>query len=168
MSTRWLTTLVIVRDEPNQRILLGLKKRGFGSGKWNGFGGKVKDGEGIEEAAIRELKEECSLTCSQMKKVGIFTFEFVDDPLVIEMHVFLTDDYEGHVQESDEMKPQWFPLHQIPYDQMWPDDIIWYPLILKGVSVCGHFTFQNSDKLVAYKMHQMSSDCLKFFPVKFK
>ena len=32
-------TLVYLLD--NDRILLGLKKRGIGEGKWNGFGGKV-------------------------------------------------------------------------------------------------------------------------------
>ncbi len=41
----------MVTNESN--ILLGLKKRGFGSGKWNGFGGKVEANESIEEAAKR-------------------------------------------------------------------------------------------------------------------
>ena len=36
-----------------------MKKRGFGEGKWNGFGGKVEEGETILQAALRELKEEC-------------------------------------------------------------------------------------------------------------
>ena len=36
-----------------------MKKRGFGEGKWNGFGGKVEVGETIVEAAAREVKEEC-------------------------------------------------------------------------------------------------------------
>ena len=40
-------TLVYIRDDEN--ILLGLKKRGFGTGKWNGFGGKVQVGETILE-----------------------------------------------------------------------------------------------------------------------
>lgn len=35
------------------KVLLGLKKRGFGKGRWNGFGGKVQQGETIEEGAIR-------------------------------------------------------------------------------------------------------------------
>ena len=40
------------------KILLGLKKRGFGKGKWNGYGGKKEDGETIEEAVVREIYEE--------------------------------------------------------------------------------------------------------------
>ena len=46
-----LLTLLFVM-QPNQ-VLLGMKKRGFGAGRWNGFGGKVQDGETIEDAAKR-------------------------------------------------------------------------------------------------------------------
>ena len=44
-------TLVFIRD--GAHILLGLKKRGFGMGRWNGFGGKVEHGETILQAAKR-------------------------------------------------------------------------------------------------------------------
>lgn len=51
MFTSKLLTLVLV-VQPG-RVLLGMKKRGFGAGKWNGFGGKVQPGETIEQAAHR-------------------------------------------------------------------------------------------------------------------
>mgnify|MGYP001082927151 CR=1 FL=1 len=38
------------------RILLGMKKRGFGMNKWNGFGGKIEQGETLLEAAARGTK----------------------------------------------------------------------------------------------------------------
>ncbi len=44
-------TSVFIRD--SGQVLLGLKKRGFGVGFWNGFGGKVEKGETIEEGARR-------------------------------------------------------------------------------------------------------------------
>ena len=43
------------------KILLGVKKRGFGIGKLNGFGGKPQENEHIDDAAIRELEEEIGL-----------------------------------------------------------------------------------------------------------
>jgi len=46
-----ILTLAFVRRKGE--ILLGYKKRGFGAGKWNGFGGKVEAGETIEDAAKR-------------------------------------------------------------------------------------------------------------------
>lgn len=53
-------TLVLLRAtiDAKDQILLGMKKRGFGMGKWNGFGGKVEPGETIEEGALREMAEE--------------------------------------------------------------------------------------------------------------
>ncbi|MDO8590857.1 MAG: NUDIX domain-containing protein, partial [bacterium] len=51
-----LTTLCfLVRDD---EVLLAMKKRGFGVGKFNGVGGKVTAGESVLEAMIREAKEE--------------------------------------------------------------------------------------------------------------
>jgi 8-oxo-dGTP diphosphatase / 2-hydroxy-dATP diphosphatase len=49
-------TLVFCRrelSEGGREVLLGFKKRGFGAGKWNGFGGKLEDGESNEMAANR-------------------------------------------------------------------------------------------------------------------
>ena len=54
------TTLVFPIDEQN-RILLGRKKRGFGANKYNGFGGKLDDGESFRVCHSRELYEESGL-----------------------------------------------------------------------------------------------------------
>lgn len=51
MTQNKLYTLAFVLDAG--KILLGMKKRGFGAGRWNGFGGKVHPGESIEAAAKR-------------------------------------------------------------------------------------------------------------------
>ena len=56
-----ILTLCIIHQ--HSKILLGMKKRGHGVGKWNGFGGKVEKGETIEEAARRETKEEAGTGC---------------------------------------------------------------------------------------------------------
>lgn len=53
-AKRKMFTLVLVQKQ--SQILLGLKKRGFGVGLWNGFGGKVEIGETIVEGAIRYSK----------------------------------------------------------------------------------------------------------------
>lgn len=51
MAKNKILTLVLVHDAT--KVLLGMKKRGFGVGRWNGFGGKVEPNETIEEAAKR-------------------------------------------------------------------------------------------------------------------
>ena len=51
MSKDKLYTLIyVLKDDV---VLLGMKKRGFGVGRWNGFGGKVMDGEDIAAGAKR-------------------------------------------------------------------------------------------------------------------
>lgn len=152
-----LFTLVFVFDDDKRRLLLGLKKRGLGLGKYNGFGGKVEVNESIEAAAIRELNEECGLTVQKtstngldcgLKFAGINFFNFIDNPIAFEVHVFKINysNVDGVIAESDEMTPQWFDYDEIPYDQMWPDDRHWFPALLKkNVTFNGHYVFESID-----------------------
>lgn len=123
------------------QILLGMKKRGFGVGRWNGFGGKVGDGESIDSAALRELHEEAGITARETRKVGILNFSHDGDPKQLEVHVYTINSFTGIPVESDEMRPEWFIFDAIPYDQMWPDDAHWLPLLLAGKSFVGTFHF---------------------------
>lgn len=68
-------------------VLLGEKKRGFGMGKWNGFGGKVDPGDAsIVAAAAREIQEEANVTVHEHdldpRGVLLFTFEGGKEVLV--------------------------------------------------------------------------------------
>ena len=122
-------------------ILLGMKKRGFGAGRWNGFGGKLEEGESIESAAARELKEEADIEAGGMEKVGILEFSFLHDPKLLEVHVFKITDFTGEPIETEEMRPQWFAFDHIPFHQMWSDDEFWLPLLLDGKKFKGRFLF---------------------------
>ncbi len=76
------TTLVFpVIGKPIKKVLLGMKKRGMGQGKWNGFGGKLKPGETIEECALRELEEESGLIGKEenLQWVGRIEFYFAGE-----------------------------------------------------------------------------------------
>jgi len=117
----------------NDHILLAMKKRGHGVGKWNGVGGKVKDGESIETAAIRESQEEIGVTPLKLTKVAELTFTFPSETGNHGNHtstVFLCNAWDGEPGESEEMKPEWFPLASIPYEAMWDDDKRWLPKVL--------------------------------------
>jgi 8-oxo-dGTP diphosphatase/2-hydroxy-dATP diphosphatase len=120
-------------------ILLGMKKVRFGAGMWNGFGGKVEEGETIEAASYRELQEEAGLTAYSMKKMGVITFSFEEGPEPFEVHIFKTADVTGEPTESDEMTPQWFSVDAIPYEKMWADDAFWLPLLLDDKQFEGAF-----------------------------
>lgn len=144
---RTLLTLVFLLQDG--RILLGMKKRGFGAGRWNGFGGKVKEGETIEAAAKRETREECGVEITEMEKVGIHEFEFAAKPGdILEVHVFRIGTWTGEPQETEEMRPQWFTIDAIPYDEMWPDDIHWLPVFLTGRKFRTKFLFGEGDRVL--------------------
>ena len=145
-----LLTLCLLYQHPN--ILLGMKKRGFGVGKWNGFGGKVLLTETIEEAARREVREEAGIEIKDLTKVGILDFIFTDRTEVLEVHVFKSEEFSGIVTESEEMKPQWFHIDEIPFDQMWPDDPFWMPLFLSGKKFKGAFSFGESDTILKQQL----------------
>ena len=49
----------------------------------------------------RELQEECGVTATSLKKVGIILFEFVDEPPIMEVHVFKTSEFLGEPTESE-------------------------------------------------------------------
>jgi 8-oxo-dGTP diphosphatase/2-hydroxy-dATP diphosphatase len=109
-------TLCIIHD--HKRVLLGMKKRGFGMGRWNGFGGKVESGETIKAAAKRELWEEAGIKVARLDKIGEVEFEFKGDPVILQVHIFKAEKFEGQLAESDEMNPKWFNHDEIPFDQM--------------------------------------------------
>lgn len=136
------------------KILLGMKKVGFGTGKYNGFGGKVKNGETIEKGAIREMKEECGLEIEGLQKVGILRFFYPERKPAkeIETHIFKIGKHAGVLTESGEMKPEWFNLTEIPYDQMWPDDRQWLPLLLEGKSFSGNFHFGKKEDIIQHEL----------------
>ena len=48
-----LVTLLFLRRDG--QILLAMKKRGFGEGKWNGVGGKVEPGETARHGGVSSI-----------------------------------------------------------------------------------------------------------------
>jgi 8-oxo-dGTP pyrophosphatase MutT (NUDIX family) len=140
-----------MRDGDN--ILLGMKKKGFGQDRWNGFGGKVEPGESIEAAAVREMREESGVEVSNLQERGIITFEFEDGQDPVEMHIFEPGRFSGEPAESDEMRPAWFLCDDIPFDDMWPGDRYWIPLFLGGKNFKGRFRFADLDTIMGYELN---------------
>lgn len=145
-KTKKLLTLCIIHQ--HSKVLLGMKKRGFGVGRWNGFGGKVEAGETIESAMKRELEEEAGIAAKNLEKVGVLEFEWEGNPEISQVHIFKSDSFSGEPTESEEMKPEWFGIDEIPFEKMWPDDINWMPLFLSGKKFRGSFLFGEADSIL--------------------
>ncbi len=131
---------VIVHIIHDDKILLHYKKRGHGAGKWNGVGGKIEPGESPEMCAHREAVEEMGVDIKNVELAGKIKFHDVmgEDWLV---YVFRAE-IDGTPTESEESYPRWFPVTEIPYEDMWGDDRYWLPLVINNLSFDAEFWFQ--------------------------
>lgn len=149
-----VTICYLVRDK---QVCLGLKKRGFGVNRWNGFGGKAKEGESAEEAAERELTEEASVVSKSLEKVAeiIFIWPQIDKEKDWDhtAHVYICKSWSGKPREGEEMRPAWFDFDKVPYDQSWPDDKIWLPVVLSGKRLKAEFSFGKNEKILDQKIN---------------
>ena len=152
---RQATLCFLTHDD---EILLAMKKRGFAEGKWNGSGGKPnEEDKSIEATAKREMKEETGVTPKRLKKVGVLNFYFENktdwNQQVI---VFITSEWDGTPTETEEMAPRWFDIGQIPYGDMWEDDILWLPKVLDGRIVEGNFLFDENQKMLEHEVVELA------------
>lgn len=150
-----LLTLCLLTDGDN--ILLGFKKTGLGKGRWNGFGGKVNEGESVEQAMRREVLEESGLQIKRADHRGVLTFENQGVEKILEVHVFHSRDYFGVPIETAEMRPQWFNISKIPFEKMWPDDRFWMPLLLAGKKFRGDFKFSEDKVISNYNLKEVEN-----------
>ena len=137
-------TLCLVKQD--NQLLLGFKKRGFGKGRWNGFGGKVELGEDLLAAARRELFEEVGIEAKILDKVGEIDFSFASSQEKLRVHIFFVQAYQGEIIETEEMRPAWFNITEIPYDKMWADDKYWLPLVLDNKKVKANFLLSSPEE----------------------
>lgn len=154
------TLCYLIKEKPGKQILLGLKKRGFGKGKLNGFGGKVKKNETVEQAALRELEEEIGIKASGIEKSGELNFFFSAVPKEKNwdqtVHIFVAKKWSGIPVETEEMKPLWFDAKTLPFEKMWKDDPHWFPLMLSGKSFKGKFVFgEDNESIVEFEVKEL-------------
>lgn len=83
---------------------------------------------------IRETQEEISVTPIDYEKVGLIEFDeyYKGIKQKLAFHLYIVHKWNGTISETEEMKPQWFSINEIPYNKMFPDDKYWLPLVLKG------------------------------------
>jgi 8-oxo-dGTP diphosphatase len=148
------TCLCLIRREyaGGPQVLLGLKKAGFGAGKWVGLGGHVEPGEKPVAAAVREVEEESGLLvpADSLQHMASIEFRFPVRPSWDQAtDVFVTSVYQGEPAESSEVAPRWFGTDALPLDGMWDDARYWLPRVLAGEHVDVLVTFAGDCATVA-------------------
>lgn len=147
------TLCLLIKDNQREKeLLLAMKKRGFGLGKWNGVGGKLDPEKGdadIIETAIRETEEEIGVKAENLEKVAVLSFHFpYKKEWDQDVHVFLVRNWKGEPRESEEMLPKWFKMSKIPFNEMWDDDKFWLPKVLDGKKIKAEFIFGKGEKII--------------------
>jgi len=86
---------------------------------------------------------------NDLHQTSRLTFEFPFKPDWSQVvHVFLAKAWQGDPEESDEMKPTWCRVDQIPFESMWDDASYWLPLVLKGKRIEAGFVYKDDSEAV--------------------
>jgi 8-oxo-dGTP pyrophosphatase MutT (NUDIX family) len=138
-------TLVHIVD--GNRLLLKKATRGISKDKWNAPGGKIADSETAEQNALREMFEETGMRIKNLFYHGEIKF-FLDGRNELSVHGFLfsTREFSGIPKSTEEGEVRWFDVDEIPYSEMWPDDIYWLPLMIQGKRFDADFYFADGNK----------------------
>ena len=135
-------------------VLLGMKLTGFGSGKYNGFGGKFDSLKGdkiIRDTAVRELREESTLDAevSNLDYVGLIDFDFpAKSAFNQRVRIYFLKTWAGNPSQTEEMAPEWFNMDNIPYSKMWDSDKLWLPSLLEGKKFYAKFVWKDDNETV--------------------
>lgn len=57
--------------------------------------------------------------------------------------------------------PRWFAFCDIPYDKMWVDDKLWYPIMLEDKKFKGYFLFRGHEEILKQNLrvcHRLDED----------
>jgi 8-oxo-dGTP pyrophosphatase MutT (NUDIX family) len=118
---------VVIRQAPDgTEVALAARRTRKGELAWGLPKGLVEPGEGPEEAALREVKEETGLEARILSSLGEISYWYVWDAERVRKRVafFLMEATGGDVSEHDhEMEEvRWFPLADAPRRATYPTE----------------------------------------------
>jgi 8-oxo-dGTP diphosphatase len=89
-------------------------------GYWEFPGGKVAPRESLEQALSRELREELGITLRHCHPLLQLRHDYADR--VIELDVFVVDDYRGEPAGLESQALKWVSREQLAHEALLPAD----------------------------------------------
>jgi 8-oxo-dGTP diphosphatase len=156
---RLLAQLIVV-CRASGRALLGRHKSGRWQGFYTGFLDEVRPGEDPAEAAARIAREQAGIAAGPIKHRATFVFVSEAWGRARELE-FIAESHSGEPAESETVVPEWFAFDAIPYDRMPAYDAIWYPSLLAGKKMRGHFDFApDGQTLLAHRIEDVEPSAI--------
>lgn len=142
------TTLCYIENDGMYLMLLRNKKEvDENKGKWIGIGGKIEDGESVEECLIRETFEETGLHLNGYTYRGRILFESDEWGSEL-MHLFTSDNFEGTLVECSEGELNWIPKNEVMDLNLWEGDRVFLKLLKEDAPFFEMKLSYRGDKLV--------------------
>jgi 8-oxo-dGTP diphosphatase len=100
--------VVAVIERTDRRLLIGQRRREDTSPlKWEFPGGKVRNGEALEAALARELREELEATLVKSRKIAEVRHHYANFPEELQIHFFAAVIAEAEVVPHTFEQVQW-------------------------------------------------------------
>lgn len=163
-----LVTCTLVFPVRAGSVLLGLGKKGYNKGLWNGYGGKVEGSDtSVRHTAVREL-EEVGLTVKQadLRYYGYMTFVWesevpglgVQTARKVVVHMYSVASWQAEPRESGAMTtPTWFSVMELPFNSMPPDTTTWLPLVFAGKKFTGTARYNSAREVIACEVRSVDT-----------
>ncbi len=157
-----VSTLCYLEKEKQFLMLYRNKKENdLNEGKWIGVGGKLEEGETVDECVVREVYEETGLTLTGYELAGVV--KFVSDTWEDEdMYLYYGYDYEGTLTDNcSEGELKWVARDKVLDLPTWEGDRYFLKPFLEGDRNIDMTVCYEKDVLVKFSDNHEPVETLK-------
>ena len=145
----------LIKD--NKVVVIKYKEGNKKIGYYDIPGGKIEEGETLEQTAIREMNEETGLKIKSLRYKGNMIIEYPDR--IFDFGVFLCNEYKGELQNFEENTSEWIENNELLRKEK----------ILSNIMILDRFFIKGLiDKQYKFKMYIQANDEENILSVNYK
>jgi len=100
-----------VVEHEGKYLVAQRKKHQHQGGKWEFPGGKVEQGETLEQALVRELQEEVGITPTQFQH--LITVEHTYPDLSVQLNTWYVTEFQGVAKSGESQTINWVSVEEL-------------------------------------------------------